>query len=117
MPATSMTVTTIVPGGAVLPALAAVDAVNGNSFPNTGREQIEIANGAGSPITATFTTTGTYTTAGGTVFQIADHIVTITNGTSKSVGPFEVALFGSTVTIAWSSGTTITARVTSLGSA
>lgn len=117
MTATSMTVTTITPGGAVLPALGAVDAANGNSFPNTGREMIEIANGAGAPITATFTTTGTYTTAGGTVYQIADAAVTITNATSKAIGPFEVGLFSSTVTIAWSSGTTITARVTSLGAA
>lgn len=117
MAATSLTVTTITPGGAVLPALGAVDATNGNTFPNTGREVIEIANGAGAPITATFTTTGSYTTAGGSTFAIADHPVTITNATSKSVGPFEVGLFSSTVTIAWSSGTTITARVTSLGTA
>jgi hypothetical protein len=117
MAATSLTVTTITPGGAVLPALGAVDAVNGNTFPNTGREAIEIANGAGAPITVTFTTTGSYTTAGGSTFQIADSPVTVTNGTSKSIGPFEVGLFSSTVTIAWSSGTTVTARVTSLGAA
>lgn len=117
MAATSMTVTTSTPGGAVLPALGAVDAVNGNTFPNTGRESIEVANGAGAPITVTFTTTSSYTTAGGTAFPVADHVVTVTNGTSKIIGPFEIGAFSSTVTIAWSSGTTITARVVSLGAA
>lgn len=111
MSATALTVTTSAPAGTVLPALAAVDGANGNTFTNTGREVIEIANGAGAPITATFVTTLTYQG-----YAIADLAVSITNGTSKTVGPFDVALFGDVVTVTWSSGTTVTARVTKLGS-
>lgn len=115
MPRTALTVTTSAKTGTTQPALAAVDAVNGNSFVNTGREIIEIANGAGAPITVTFVTTLTYQG-----YAIADQTVTVTNGTTKICGPFDTALFNdatdNTIGVDYSSGTTITARVTKLGS-
>lgn len=122
MPRTAFTVTTAVFGGTVLPAAAAVDAVNGNSIANTGttagRVAIEVTNGAGSPINVTVTTTGNYNTAGG-AHAVADEIIAVTNGTSKIIGPWDPTLYNdasNNVLIDWSSGTTITARVIALGS-
>jgi hypothetical protein len=103
----------------VLPASAAVDAGNGNQFVNTGRELIEITNGAASPINATFTTNGVYT-VGVVQYAIADLVVNVTNATTKVCGPFDKTLFndGSNfVYIDFSSGTSVTARVISLGTA
>lgn len=119
MARTTLTVTTTAAAGTVLPAATAVDAPNGNQFVNSGREMIEIINGAGAPITATFTTNGVYT-VGSVQYAIADLIVTVTNGTSKVCGPFDKTLFNDgtgQVLVDWSSGTTITTRVTSLGTA
>jgi hypothetical protein len=115
MPRTALTVTTTAKTGVVQPAMVAVDAANGNSFVNTGREVIEINNGGGSPITVTFVTTLTYQG-----YAIADQTVSVTNGTVKLCGPFDTALFNdttdSTIGIDYSSGTSVTARVTKLGS-
>lgn len=119
MARTTLTVTTTAAAGVVLPAPAAVDAPNGNQFVNSGREQIEITNGAGSPVTATVTTNGVYT-VGAVQYPVADLAITITNGTSKACGPYDKTLFNDgtgQVLIDWSSGTTITARVISLGTA
>lgn len=122
MPRTAFTVTTAVFGGTVLPAAAAVDAANGNSTANTGttagRVAIEVTNGAGSPITVTVVTNGNYNTAAG-AHPIADDAVTVTNGTSKIIGPWDPTLYNDAsgnVLIDWSSGTSITARVIALGS-
>jgi hypothetical protein len=105
--------------GTVISAPAAVDAANGNSFVNpTGRAIIEITNGAGSPITATFITNGV-ATYGGVNYAIADLAVTVTNGTSKVCGPFDKTLFNDgtgVVQVDWSSGTSVTARVIEVGS-
>lgn len=117
MPFTALTVTTSAKTGTVLPAASAVDGVNGNRFTNTGREKIEIINGAGAPITVTFLTTLQYQG-----YAIDDQPVTVANGTTKICGPFDTALFNDTtedaagaVHMTFSSGTTVTARVTRLG--
>lgn len=115
---TALTVTTSAKTGTVQPAATAVDGTNGNRFTNTGREIIEIINGAGAPITVTFLTALTYQG-----YTISDQAVTVTNATTKICGPFDTALFNDTsedssgaVHMTFSSGTTITARVTRLGS-
>lgn len=104
--------------GTVLSAAAAVDAVNGNSFVNpTGRAIIEITNGSGSPITATFITNGT-ATFGGVQYAIADVAVSIAAGASKVCGPFDKTLYNDAtgvVQVDWSSGTTVTARAIEVG--
>lgn len=106
--------------GTVLSAPAAVDAVNGNEFTNNGRAVIEIVNGgSGSPVTATIVTNGTYS-VGAIAYAIADLTVAVASGTSKICGPFDTTLFNSatgTVQIDWSSGTSMTARVVTLGTA
>jgi len=110
-------VTTTAAAGVTLPAPAAVDAANGNEFVNTGRELIEITNAAASAITATFITNNTYN-VGSTAYAIADKAVVVAAGTTVGSGQFDRTLFNSatnTVQVDWSSGTSITARVISLG--
>lgn len=106
--------------GSVVSAPAAVDAANGNEFTNNGRALIEITNGGtGSPITATIITNGTYS-VGSVAYAIADLAVSIASGVTKVCGPFDTTLFNSatgTVQIDWSSGTSMTARVITLGTA
>jgi len=120
MARTVLTVTTTAAAGTVLPTAVAVDAANGNSFPNTGREMIEVTNGAGAPVTLTITTYGTYA-VGAVTYAIADPAISITNATSKVFGPFDKTLYNNTTTghvdLDWSSGTSITARVIALGTA
>jgi hypothetical protein len=119
MARTALAVVTTAAAGVVLPAAAAVDAVNGNSFPNTGREQIEVTNGSGSPITMTVTANGKYT-VGAVQYPVAPLVVTIAAGVTKGCGPFDKGLFNDgtgSVDLDWSSGTTVTARVVSLGTA
>lgn len=118
MARTAFTVTTSTFGGTVLPAPAAVDAPNGNSIANpNGRCTLEVTNGAGSPVTVTVTTNQSYNTAGG-AHAVADEAITVTNGTSKIIGPWDPGLYNDAtgnVLIDWSSGTTITARAIALG--
>ncbi|HYW89248.1 MAG TPA: hypothetical protein VFB50_15865 [Chloroflexota bacterium] len=119
MARTQLAVTTTAAGGTTLPAAVAVDQANGNSFTNTGREMIEITNGAASNINVTFTTNGVYS-VGSVQYAIADLVVLVVNATTKVCGPFDKALFNDgagNVDVDWSSGTSITARVISLGSA
>jgi len=103
--------------GSVLAAPAAVDAANGNEFLNAGRTMIEITNGSASAVTATFITNGTYA-VGSTTYAIADLGVAIAASATKVCGPFDTTLFNSgsgTVQVDWSSGTSITARVITMG--
>ena len=120
MPRTAFAPTTTAAAGQTLPAAAAVDAANGNSFPNpTGRALIEITNGAASNINVTFITNGVYT-VGAVQYTIADLVVLVVNATTKVCGPFDKTLFNDgtgSVLVDYSSGTTITARVIELGTA
>lgn len=119
MTSTAFSVVTSAAAGTVLSAAGAVDGSNGNNFTNTGREAIEITNGGGSGINVTFVTQGVYN-VGSTAYPIADLVVGITNGASKVCGPFDKTLFNDTdglVQITFSSATSVTARVISLGTA
>lgn len=120
MARTAFTVINTTAPGTVLAAAAAVDAGNGNQFTNpTGRAVIEIINGAGAPITVTFTTSNTYN-VGSVPYAVADLNVVVNNAVSKVCGPFDKSLFNDTngnVLVDFSSGTTITARVLEVGAA
>jgi hypothetical protein len=118
MPFTALTPVTSAAAGAAIVAPVAVDATNGNSFVNTGREMVEITNGGGSSITVTIVTNGTFN-VNGVQYAVADVTVTIAAGASKVCGPFDKGLFNDPTTgavqMTWSSGTSVTARVISLG--
>ena len=122
-----LTTTTTTAHGTVLPAAQAVS--SSDTFANTtGRTLIEITNGGASPITVTFTTDGTYpvgldSSGAAVTYPVADDAQTVTNGTSKVFGPFNIGLLNAgavstgVVTVAFSATTSVTARVIQLGSA
>lgn len=114
--ATELTVQTTTASGVLETAPAAADAT-GNYFTNTGRETIRIINGGGSPITATIVTQGTFN-VGSVAYPIDDLAVVVTNGTTKTCGPFDRALFNDAsnrVQITWSAVTSVTVKVLLLG--
>ena len=111
-----LTNTTSTAHGVVLPAPQAVSA--SDTFVNTNRRTlIEVTNGGGSPITATFVTSGVYPISSTVTYDVADDAQTVTNGTSKVFGPFDTSLLGTTVTVQFSGTTSVTARVITLGDA
>jgi hypothetical protein len=117
MPRTALPVITTAVAGVTVPAATAVDATNGNSFPNTGREQIQITNGGGAPITITFKAQFTYNT-GGVSYPAADVVRTLAAGATKVYGPFDKQFFNDgsgSVGVDFSAGTSVTAQVFSLG--
>jgi hypothetical protein len=86
--------------------LAAVDAGNGNSFVNTGRELLIIDNGDASSKTATIVSTATVDG-----LAVADLPVVVAAGKRAVVGPFPPSVYGSPVTVTWSAGTSVKAMV------
>ena len=116
MAATALTVTTTAAAGTVWPAGTAVDLGNGNSFTNTGREAMIVTNTSGGVLTVTIVTSGVYG-VGSVNYAVADVTATQSNNVSRIYGPFDTTLFGSSVSVSWSTGTNVTANVLSLGSA
>lgn len=115
MVATALTPINTTAFGATLGAATAVDATNNNSFTNPrGTAVIEITNGGASPITVTFTTVKTLVLKGTATYNVADNAQTITNGAAKVFGPFDADMYNdanSVVTVAFTSGSSVTARV------
>lgn len=106
--------------GTVLATPSSVDAVNGNEFTNNGRAIMNVINGSASVVlTATFVTNGSYN-VGAVAYPIADLTVTVATGSTKVCGPFDTTLFNSatgTVEVNWSTATSVTATVVTLGTA
>lgn len=88
-------------------------AAGGDTFVNDGRTYIKLDNGDASPTTATFVTTETITTA---ALAVADLAVVITNAKEEIIGPFPTATFGPTVSITYSSVTSLTVDAFKLAS-
>lgn len=117
-----LTTTTTTAHGTVLPAAEAVSA--SDTFANAnGRTLIEVNNGNASPITVTFVTAGTYNVTSAVNYAVADDAQTVTNGTSKVFGPFNIGLMNAggvssgVITVTFSATGSVTARVIDLGSA
>jgi hypothetical protein len=117
-----LTTTTTTAHGTVLPAATAVSA--SDTFANAnGRTLIEVTNGGGSPTTVTFVTDGTYNITSTVTYPVADDAQTVTNGTSKVFGPFNISLLNAgavstgVITVTFSPTTSVTARVIELGAA
>jgi hypothetical protein len=76
----------------------------GDTFANTyGDVVLYVVNGAGAPITVTIDSPTTCS-QGGT----HDVAVAVTNGTRQIIGPFAVSRFSSTVSVTYSSATSVT---------
>lgn len=96
MARTALTITDSTKAGAVLPTETAADVANGNSVANDGRTIVlaHNTNAAATPRTATITVTGTIDG-----FAPAARTVSIAAGATKTLGPYEVGNYSSTLQI------------------
>jgi hypothetical protein len=88
-------------------ALDAVDGTNGNSFANDGRTLLRVKNAAGAPITVSVAFSGL---VDGQTVPPRTYSIPATTG-DRLLGPFPTDRFGTNVTVTYSSGTSVTARV------
>lgn len=102
----ALTVTQLTTAGVTHATTSA--AGGGDTFTNTGTEFFFITNGGGSPITVTFTVTGVIGKSGepGT-----NRVVTVNNGVTRLIGPFDPAAFGGSVSVAYSAVTSVIVAV------
>jgi hypothetical protein len=115
MPETAFTkVTTAGFGEGIVDAgYEAVDQPNGNKWTNTGREVLLVANGSGGNVVLTLNVPAgdrTYNKAYTKTFTVAA-------GDTGVFGPFPPSVYNQsdqTVTVAWDTGTSITAAVVDL---
>jgi hypothetical protein len=100
MPATALAIQTITEAGMTPVAPVNGDNTNGNSFANTGKQWVEATNSAGA--SATLTVAFPYLVHGQT---IPAKSYTVAASGSLRVGPFDPALFGTTVVLTPSAST------------
>lgn len=78
----------------------------GDTFKNDGRTFFAVKNASASPITVTFTTPGKVSGV-----DIVDPVVTVTNATTRDIGPFNPSVFNAAsglVSVAYSAVATVT---------
>lgn len=103
----ALTTSSVVAAG-LTDTLAAVAA--SDTFTNSGSEWIEVANASGGSINVTITASQTY--LGET---ITSRVVAVGNGARKKIGPFPVAIFGTTTTVTCSATSSVTIGVFKVG--
>lgn len=82
--------------------LAAADG-SGDDFPNTGNEYLEVSNGSGGEITVTCSASGDCNQG-----FTHDSTTTIPDGESRRIGRFPTARFGDSVSVSYSTATSVT---------
>jgi hypothetical protein len=105
-----VTVQTVTDAG-IVPSLAAVNTGDTVADDGTARTFLEVANGAGAPITVTIPAQQASVVVPGVgLLAVADITVTVANGARKLIGPFSRAYINTAgnVTVNYSSTTTIT---------
>lgn len=102
----ALTVTQLTTAGVTHSTASA--AGGGDTFTNTGTEFLFITNGGGAGITVTFDVTGVIGKSGepGT-----DRTVSVSNGVTKIIGPFDPAAFGGSVSVTYSAVTSVVVAV------
>jgi hypothetical protein len=101
--ATALTVQTLAITTGVTPTFASAAAA-GNSFTNDGNTFLEVKNGSGAAVNITITV-GSYA---GFAFVDKSYTIPATTG-DRMIGPFNPAIFGSSVVVNYASITTVTA--------
>lgn len=95
MPRTAITVTALNRTGVADPAEATADVTNGNSVVNDGRTFLRIRNAHATVAqTSTFITPGTVDN-----LAIADRTLSVPATQTRTIGPFPVTVYGSTLEI------------------
>jgi hypothetical protein len=105
-----VTVQTVTDAG-IVPSLAQVNTGDTVADDGTARTFLEVANGAGAPITVTVPAQQTTIVVPGVgSLTVSDITVSVTNATRKLIGPFSRAYINTAgnVTVNYSSTTTIT---------
>lgn len=82
--------------------LAAADS-GGDDFPNTGSEYLEVSNASGGEITVTCSASGDCNQG-----FTHDATATIPDGESRRIGPFPTGRFGDSVSVSYSSASSVT---------
>ena len=100
----ALTIQTVVRAG--LEATYVQAEAGGDTFVNTGKEIIQIRNGGGSDVTLTV---GTPRTEDG--LALADRTVNIPAGKERFLGAFQTAIYGTTVSLAYSGVGSLTLAV------
>lgn len=103
----TLTVYTAAVAGVAVVAASATAA--GDKFTNTGHEVIHVTNGGGAPITVTLDAKATPIG-----LTLTDPTVSVANGATKVIGPFNPDLFNDTdgnMNVTYSSDTSVTVIV------
>lgn len=79
---------------------------NANTVPNTGREYAHVKNYSGGNLTITFDTPGQISG-----LEIENKEVIIPNGEEWMIGPFPTDVYGTTLTITYSTTTSVTIAI------
>lgn len=91
--------------------LVAVDSANDNSFPNDGKTVLVVRNASGGGLVPTLRVPqGPYSAN----VAVNKALASISNNNTAVLGPFPTAIYGSTVTVGWSTGASVTAGPVSL---
>lgn len=108
MARTALTVVSAAPYGVGINDIAAqaVDQPNGNSMANDGNTVIVVANASGGDLTITVTPNGGPYNHGDTG---ARTLLVVATAKTAFIGPFNTNVFGTTLLIDWSTGTSVTA--------
>jgi hypothetical protein len=108
MPATALTSVvvnrTVANGVDLTAALTAADGTNGNTFANSGDTLLRVKNASGSPVTVTVAFAAA---VDGQTVAARTYSIPATTG-DRLLGPFPPALFGTSPTVTFSSGTSVT---------
>lgn len=113
MPRTSLTVQDATRISGVVPTANAADASNGNRFTNDGQTVARVTNNSG----GTLTVTVDYPSLIDTDLTVTDRTYSVTNATSKVIGPWPIAynqtLDSTTnqLAIDWSTGSSVTVEL------
>jgi hypothetical protein len=105
-----LTVQTSAVAGTALTANSA--AAGGDTFANDGKTLFKAINGDISSTNITFVTTQT---VGSAALAVADNVVAVAASADKICGPFPVETFGTTVSVTYSSVTSLTVDAFKLG--
>lgn len=112
MAASAITVQSVTKSGAVVTTASAN--VDGNYFNNDGRSYLQVTNGGGSSINVTIDSP-VQCSQGGT----HDEVIPVAAGATKIIGGFDKSQFNDPITgrvnVSYSSVTTVTVAVVSLG--
>lgn len=94
MPRTALTIVDASKAGTTLPAGAAADVANGNSFPNDARTLVIAANSGVTPRTVTITPS-----IAPDGLAVAARTVALPASTTKLLGPYDIGTYGATLQI------------------